>query len=402
MPEKFFDGGGSTVDLNIRYQIPHINQYLYAKADMRNIPLGGTFELTPMCNMNCRMCYVHLDQKQMPERLLTVYEWIQIAGAAKEKGLLFLLLTGGEPFLREDFKEIYLKLHQMGFVLSVNTNGTLITEKEVSWLKEAAPIRINITVYGASNDTYDQLCGNPRGYDQVMKAIHLLKEAGIEVKLNYSLTPYNAGDFYEIKKMSLREGLFLQATTYMYPPLRKGRENIGKNDRVSPEEAAYYTALSHYYEYGPEQFLKGTEEKNLVHECMDRVLSDSHSESGKREHLRCHAGMSTFWVTWNGRMTPCGMMDQPAVSIREKGFSEAWNEVGRQTRKILMPEKCTSCIYKKRCSTCAAMVLAETGGFEKAPAYRCHMIESYPEACRKLRQQIIRHELKEDVWINEK
>lgn len=399
MSEKQINRGGITVDLNIRYQLPRINQYLYTKADKRKIPLGGTFELTPLCNMNCRMCYIRKSPDQLQERLMTAGEWLEIAREAGKQGLLFLLLTGGEPFLRADFKEIYLALHKMGFVLTINSNGTLITEKEVSWLRDAAPMRINLTVYGASNKTYETLCSNPRGYDQVMNAIHLLKASGIEVKLNYSLTPYNASDFYGIKKMAMEEGLFLQATTYMYPAIRKSMDNIGSNDRLPPEDAAYYTALSHYYEYGPKQFLEGTEEIRLADECVDEAVPTE--KAGRREHIRCRAGVSTFWVTWNGIMTPCGMMNQPAENIREKGFEKAWEELCSNTRKILMPEECTDCAYKKRCSTCAAMVLAETGGYDEAPEYRCRMIKSYPEACRKLRGQIIRKELQEDVWRDE-
>lgn len=384
--------------MNIQYQIPLINQYLYNKADRQRIPLGGTFELTPLCNMNCKMCYVRLESKQMKEQLLSSGQWIAIAEEAKKQGLLFLLLTGGEPFLREDFKELYLALHKMGFVLTINSNGTLITEKEVEWLKEAAPIRINITVYGASDDTYKRLCGNPKGYQQVMRAIHLLKDAGIEIKLNYTVTPYNAQDFCDIKKMAVQEGLFLQATTYLYPPLRKGHEFVGKNVRFEPEEAAYYTALSHYYEYGPEQFLEGIEKEHIIDSCSVEDVPEEVNENGVRKHLRCRAGTSSFWVTWNGIMTPCGMMDQPVANIMEMGFQKAWDSIVRQTHQILMPAKCTDCTMAKRCSTCAAMVLAETGSYEEAPEYRCRMIKSYPEACRKLKEQIMKHEIKEDIW----
>ena len=91
--------------MNIQYRIPVINQYLYRKADRNNFPIGGTFELTPLCNMNCKMCYIRKDKTEIEEELLTVEEWLNIAEQAKKQGLLFLLLTGGEPFTRKDFKE---------------------------------------------------------------------------------------------------------------------------------------------------------------------------------------------------------------------------------------------------------------------------------------------------------
>lgn len=81
------------MDLNIRYQLPRINQYLYTKADKRKIPLGGTFELTPLCNMNCRMCYIRKSPDQLQERLMTAGEWLEIAREAGRRWSLLIRRT---------------------------------------------------------------------------------------------------------------------------------------------------------------------------------------------------------------------------------------------------------------------------------------------------------------------
>ena len=79
---------------------PPVTEYLFRKATRQRIPLGGTFELTPVCNMDCRMCYVKMSRQQQEaiRPLMTAEEWIRLAEEAKEQGLLYLLLTGGEPF----------------------------------------------------------------------------------------------------------------------------------------------------------------------------------------------------------------------------------------------------------------------------------------------------------------
>lgn len=81
---------------------PPITEYLHAKAARQGIPLSGTFELTPLCNMNCRMCYVRMSREQQEaiRPLRTAAQWLELGRQAKEQGLLYLLLTGGEPFLR--------------------------------------------------------------------------------------------------------------------------------------------------------------------------------------------------------------------------------------------------------------------------------------------------------------
>ena len=85
---------------------PRLSAYLHARACAKGIPLAGNFELTPRCNFNCRMCYVHLtpEEEQRRGTELTADEWLAIAEQARSQGMLFLLLTGGEPLVRTDFR----------------------------------------------------------------------------------------------------------------------------------------------------------------------------------------------------------------------------------------------------------------------------------------------------------
>ena len=87
-----------------------MSAYLHSRGAKLGLPIGGSFELTARCNFNCRMCYVHLSQAQIHAgrgRELTTEEWIRLAQEATDRGMVFALLTGGEPFLRSDFFEIY-------------------------------------------------------------------------------------------------------------------------------------------------------------------------------------------------------------------------------------------------------------------------------------------------------
>ena len=67
-------------------------------------------------------------------------------------------LTGGEPFLWPDFWKLYDALIHMGFLVSINTNGSLIDDEAIRKLQELPPTRVNITLYGASDATYERLC----------------------------------------------------------------------------------------------------------------------------------------------------------------------------------------------------------------------------------------------------
>lgn len=363
---------------------PQITSYLYQKATAAGVPISGTFELTPVCNMDCKMCYVRMSkgQQEAVRPLRTADEWLDLAKRAKDAGMLYLLLTGGEPFLHPQFREILTGLHQMGFVLSINSNGTMIDEKAVEWLKTVPPTRINISLYGASNETYARLCGNPQGFTQVDRAITLLCEAGISVKLNCSLTPYNAEDLAAMTAYAEQRGLVLQVATYMFPSIRKDASMVGKNDRFSPEEAARYAAYSELLALGKTAFLAAGE-----HLPMPTDIEESCAEIG--DGVRCRAGRCSFWITWEGRMTPCGMFPcDGALNVFETDFNTVWQTIRQQTAAIRLPAQCADCSMKKNCRACAAMVMAESGRFDQVPSYRCQMTKAYPVQYHKLAKQV--------------
>lgn len=367
---------------------PKLTEYLHAKAAGKGVPLSGTFELTPCCNMACKMCYVSMTKAQQEAKapIKTAREWIELGRVAKEKGMLYLLLTGGEPFLRQDFREIFQSLHRMGLILSINSNGTLIDEEMVAWLQQTPPSRINITLYGASDETYGRLCGNPKGYTQVTKAIRLLKQAGISVKLHCSLTPQNAGDTEKIFAFAREEGLIVQATSYMFPPLRRDETMVGMNDRFVPEDAAYHAANIARLMNGNQQFLQWLEQG------LPPVPTDTDDclEIGEGNGINCRAGKCSFWVTWTGAFLPCGMMPvEGAPDVFAEGFDQAWEYARRYVQAIRLPTKCASCEARDNCKACAAMVYTETGDFCAVPQYRCAMTKAYPDACRRISEEIL-------------
>lgn len=366
---------------------PKITDFLHRKASAMRIPLSGTFELTPVCNMDCRMCYVRMSRQQQEaiRPLRTAQEWLSLAEEAKNNGMLYLLLTGGEPFLHPEFRQILTGLHQMGFVISINSNGTLIDEKTVEWLKTVAPCRINITLYGASDETYGVLCRNPHGFTQVTRAIRLLKEAGISVKLNCSVTPHNVHDLEGIFAYAREEQLVIQATTYMFPPLRKDPSQVGKNDRFTPEQAAYYSAVVEYLQNGEELFLNRPEEE------LPPLPSDMDENcDGVGDIVRCRAGKCSFWITWDGKLMPCGMLPCDAgVNVFEDGFMPSWRHAVETTDCIRLPAKCAGCSIRQTCRACAAMVMTETGTFDRVPEYRCQMAYAFRAQRDKLRSEIL-------------
>lgn len=373
------------------YVEPAISRFLQRKATALRIPINATFELSPQCNFHCPMCYVHLSDAELKatgRRLLTADEWLTIAREAREEGMLYLLLTGGEPFLRPDFREIYEQLAQMGLILSINSNASLIDEKTVDWLSRHSPSRINITLYGASNEAYRRQCGCADGFDRVTTAIHLLREANIPVKLNGSLTPLNAQELPELVRFSEENELIFEVATYMFPPLRRGEEFIGQNRRFTPQEAARWRLETYRLQHSTEEYT--TYLQQLVNGLSPMPLSEECDVEEPNGTVQCRAGRASFWVTWDGNMSPCGMLTRPLVYPLADGFAAAWNQLTEQTEAIRLSSRCVSCSNRQICRACAAMELCETGEFGNTPTFLCRLTDSLREqAAQELSEQTL-------------
>ncbi|MFR1810065.1 MAG: radical SAM protein [Terrisporobacter sp.] len=373
---------------------PMLTEYLHRKASITKTPISGTFELSPLCNMDCKMCYIKMSKEKQESiaRLRTNEEWLNLAKEARDEGMLFLLLTGGEPFLVKNFKELYIELHKMGFCISINSNGTMIDEEVIEWLKKYPPMRINMTLYGASDETYERLCNNPKGFTQVTKALSLLKENNIQVKLNCSVTPYNKDDLKEMMDFAEEHDLVIQATSYMFPPLRKDESKIGQNDRFTAEDAALYGAYISAYSNGIDNFKAYVDSGQLA-------IYDADDECGivEGDHMRCRAGITSFWMTWEGKMLPCGMIPDNGLDPWEVGFNTAWENAKNIVKDIKLPVKCAACGKKNECKACAAMVYTETGCYDKVPQYRCDMTNYYPKSCKEVLNELEKEKVGEYV-----
>lgn len=366
---------------------PQITTRLHERAGKMRIPLSGTFELTPLCNMNCKMCYVTMTPEEQKKRgrHRTKEEWLALAKEAKQEGMLFLLLTGGEPFLWPEFKELYQELHKMGFYISINSNGTLIDEKKVQWLKEYPPNRINVTLYGSSDETYQRMCGKKDGFSKVTTAISLLQEAGIVIKLNCSLTPFNEADLEEMVAFAEERKLILEVASYMFPPIRKDGQMVGKNQRFTPQEAARKMIKTDILQNGEDRF------RYFISNNQFPVIERKECVDVEGDCIRCRAGRSSFWVTWDFHLLPCGMMTVPRKELKLGEFKQCWEYIYEETEKIRTASECQECPIKAECQTCAAITLAETGRFDQRPEYRCQMMDSYVELCGKMKEDF-------DLW----
>ena len=350
-----------------------ISKRLWNKAGIMRIPLAGSFELLPVCNLHCKMCYVRKSMEEVNEMggLLSTDQWLEYARMARDEGMLYPLLTGGEPLLRQDFQEILAKMQEMGLQVSINSNGTLIDKSMARWLGQHRPTRMNITLYGASEESYENLCGDGDAHNRVHRGVELLKQYNVPVKFSCSVTSENVGDLEEIIGYARSVNSPIQVATYMFPPVRRNADMVGQNHRLSPEEAALARVKADWLQSDPRWFRGQVERYKHFVEPTEEMLS--RLASGEPREMNCRAGRSSFWIDWQGNIANCGMYPSVRFPLGDCSFAEAWRRVVEETDHVRYSPVCTNCPNYSLCHACIAMVYNECGNCSGRPEYLCRM-----------------------------
>lgn len=357
-----------------------IKEYVFRKGAIKHVPVSGTFELTPRCNLNCKMCYIHMTEQEQKKagNELTTDQWLEIGRQAVDQGMVYLLLTGGEPLIRPDFCEIYTEMVKMGVVLSVNTNGILMNEKILKCFCDHRPETVNITLYGMSEETYGALCGNPGGFEKAIKGIRMLRKAGIRVCLNTTFTRYNLRDMDAMIDFAKEEKLPVRMAAYLFPPVRKECSDYSDTIYLSAEEQGRAGAYFDSRTLDPE---KQKKRQRYIRESIAKNEAVAlEAEEFVCEASSCMAGRGAFWVSWDGCMFPCGMLPGYSVNLHDMNFKHAWQTTVENSKGILLPAECTNCKYKKVCPSCAAVSWSVNQATDQVPKDLCRRTEAYVKA----------------------
>ena len=355
---------------------------LVYRAGQMGLPLSGSFELLPLCNLNCKMCYVRLSRAEMEERgrIRSGAEWLSLGREMAQAGTLFVTLTGGEPLLHPDFREIYLGLKKLGIIVTVNTNGTLIDEDWADFFAASKPRRLNITLYGGSGETYARQCGSASGFDRVCNAVGLLRSRGVSVKLSGSLTPQVRDDLPRMAQIARELDAPLHVDPYMTPASRERGRPFEEQARLSPEDAAAATLNFLRAVKTPEEF------EAYRRETLAQIDG---AVPGPEEPAvpGCLAGRCGFTVSWLGRLQPCEVLTEPGVDVFETGFAAGWEELRQRYAGVRYCAACNACRLRSLCSTCPAACLEETGDYMGRPEYLCRYASETERLLREERYE---------------
>lgn len=334
---------------------------LERKARASGVPLNGQYELTPLCNFDCGMCYTHLTREQMLGKpLLDVAQWKHLTDQAFKAGLMRVNLTGGECLTYPGFEELYLYLHSLGIEIRVLTNGALLDNRWIRFFEAHPPIMIQISLYGGDEETYERVTGQ-RMFSVVSSNIRSLIDADLPVTL--AVTPSRfmglsgaLGTVHAAHDFGIPFGIVSHLSDPKAATGRSGQQlELTLDDYV--EILRYRNRLDGIVndETGPDQL---------------PVPGGPH-HTGGRCGLNCGGGLSSFNINWDGTMTICTDSHDVVTEPLKEGFDACWNKIHRIAAGWHRPPECMDCPYEDICQNCELLKAAIAGGAGKQPLALC-------------------------------
>ena len=336
-----------------------IERFLDLKAREKGIPLSGKFELTPLCNFSCKMCYVHLGADQLKgQPVLPVEAWKDLMRQAWEAGMIGASLTGGECLAYPGFEELFLYLHSLGCSAAVLTNGFLLDDSRIRFFKEHTPAMIQVSLYGWNDDVYERVTGK-RAFTTVADNFRRAAEADLPVFISITPSRYLGEDIFETIRAARELSRTVMINTFYTSP----REETGRSGYQGDAETELYIRALQYMNR-----LEGHETVPVSEACLP-PCGGSCRTAAERGFL-CGGGRSSFAIDWKGTMTPCTDMTLIRGYPLQEGFAAAWSKVNREVNNWPRVPECAGCAYDDVCHNCAASVLryADPG---KKPAGLC-------------------------------
>ncbi len=335
---------------------------IFDKSTELRIPVSGSIDITSRCNLRCIHCYI---QGTCLEDDLTYQEICDIIDQVVDEGCMWLLITGGEPLMRPDFKDIYKYAKSKGMIITLFTNGTMITTEIANFLAEYPPFSVEITLYGMTAATYEKVTGIPGSFEHCIRGIELLRERKLHLQLKSIIIKTNRHELQKMKRYATSIQVPFKYDCMINAKLDGSLDPVEL--RLSPEEII---ALDQADVERFKELQEFERQFGNMPECDDLYT--------------CGAGVNNFHISSTGLLSVCIVSREPAYDLRRgtfhEGFYQAIPEL--RARKRTRYSECQACELKGMCEQCPAWGQLEHGDPEAKVDFLCQVTKLKVAAVR--------------------
>lgn len=320
------------------------------RAAANRIPVTAHLELTSRCNLRCQHCYLGNQTEQHKKRALerdtaavkkSLDEWA-------EAGCFHLVITGGDPMMRKDFAEIYRHAAELGMFITVFCDGILVTDKIIELLKEYPPRSVEISIYGATAETYEMVTRVPGSHANAWRGIHRLLDIGVRLMLKTVLMTLNQHELEAMAAQAEEVGCRFRFDSAIFPCLPDNATEP-LDLRVTPEKAVELDLA----------FPGRLEKWKMAIEKLE-----SRPDNGNL--YNCGAGATAFYADPYGNLSPCLMTTHYRYQDHGRHFSDVWQDdlIEIRQKKRARTGGCLQGKLRGACTHCPAFNFLETGDEE--------------------------------------
>ena len=325
------------------------------------------WETTRRCNLSCKHCRAVAEDHPYDNELSTE-EAFKLMDQIREVGQPIIILTGGEPMIREDIYDIAAYGTKIGLRMVMSPNGTNITPETAQKMVDSGIKRISISLDGSTAQSHDEFRGVEGAFDQALAGIEMVKAVGLEFQINTTITKTNLDEIPKILALAEKLGAVAHHIFLLVPT---GRGKYIADSAIDTEE--YEKTLNWFYDQREKTSLqlKATCAphyyrilRQRAHEEGKKVTFDSHGLDAVSRG--CLAGTGFCFVSHVGRVQTCGFLDVNCGDITQQSFKEVWENspVFKEMRDFsLLEGKCGPCEYTRVCGGCRARAYEATGNY---------------------------------------
>ena len=314
------------------------------------LPHVVAWNLTKRCNLRCSHCYISAGPFESAESELTTAECHRVIDellAVNPSPML--ILSGGEPLLRQDLEEIASHASGRGATVVVGTNGTTLTEPRVAMLKRAGVSGVAVSVDSLDEGVHDHFRGGAKALERTKEALSHLREQRIDVVVQTTATPRNVAEIPALLEWAAEEGAVC-FNLYFLVPTGRGVDLLDlAPQRIETLLAELAAAETRY---------RG---RMMVRaKCAPHFMRHVHAADPDSPVLsyrtRCPCGIDYCRITPDGKLTPCPYMPSEAGDLRRQSFGEVWSgsKLFAELRERKLGGRCGSCEYRMVCGGCRA------------------------------------------------
>ncbi|CAN5875167.1 heme b synthase [soil metagenome] len=326
-------------------------------ANAEAIPHVVAWNLTRRCNLECAHCYIsagswHASAGELPtsDCLRIVAEILEVSPAP------MLILSGGEPLLRDDLETIARRAADGGATVVVGTNGTRLTATRIRSLKTAGVRGVAVSIDSLDPAYHDRFRHGAGALSDTLEAIERLREEELDFVVQATVTRGNRSEIPRLVAWSAEKGA-VSFNCYFIVATGRGAGMRGLSPGENDEVLAELVRLGR--EYRGRMMVRS--------KCQPQIMRHAHAadaDSSLRDYAtRCPCGVQYCRITPEGKVTPCPYMPLEAGDLAAGSFGEIWRSsmVFRELRAGELGGRCGRCEYRAVCGGCRARAFAESG-----------------------------------------